>query len=169
VTVDDQQKVTDRKAWCVAQGGASFVYVIDESRRAEMTAQLKQKLAALEGVTAVVEPQNYGRLGLPSPDANPESPHLVLLTGPGYSFADALTPPAIADAGGHKGTHGHDPAPGYMHATFVAAGAGIKPGVKLEIIRNTDVAPTIAQLMGLTMPAVDGRVLKEVLNPSPKD
>jgi predicted AlkP superfamily pyrophosphatase or phosphodiesterase len=164
VTADDKDKVTDRKAWCVAQGGSSFVYVLDEPRRSELTAQLKQKLAALEGVTAVVEPKDYGRLGLPSPEANPESPHLVLMTGPGYSFANELTRPAVADAGGHKGTHGHDPAPAYMHATFIAAGAGIKPGVKLQIIRNTDIAPTIAHLMGLTMPDVDGRVLKEILS-----
>lgn len=163
VTTDDKDKVADRKAWCVAQGGSSFVYIMDEARRSEITAQLKQKLGAVEGVTAVVEPAGYGRLGLPSPDANPESPHLVLLTGPGYSFADALTAPVVADAGGHKGTHGHDPAPGYMHATFIAAGVGIKPGVKLEIIRNTDVAPTIARLMGLSMNNVDGRVLKEIL------
>jgi predicted AlkP superfamily pyrophosphatase or phosphodiesterase len=160
----EKDKVVDRKAWCVAQGGSSFVYVLDESRRAELTAQLKQKLAALEGVAAVVEPKDYARLGLPSPDANPESPHLVLLTGPGYSFTNDVASPPVADAGGHKGTHGHDPAPGYMHATFVAAGAGIKPGAKLRIIRNTDVAPTIAQLMGLAMPNVDGRVLKEILS-----
>jgi predicted AlkP superfamily pyrophosphatase or phosphodiesterase len=164
VTVDDKDKVTDRKAWCVAQGGSAFVYVLDGPRRTELTAQLRQKLAALEGVSAVVEPDDYERLGLPSPESNPESPHLVLLTGPGYSFAESLARPAVADAGGHKGSHGHDPAPAYMHATFIAAGAGIKPGVKLQVIRNVDVAPTIAQLMGLSMPDVDGRVLTEILS-----
>jgi predicted AlkP superfamily pyrophosphatase or phosphodiesterase len=167
VTTDDKDKVTDRKAWCVAQGGSSFVYLLDEAKRAELTSQVKAKLAELEGVSAVIEPSGYGRLGLPSPDANPESPHLVLLTGPGYSFNDGAAAPIIADAGGHKGTHGHDPAPAYMHATFIAAGVGIKPGAKLEIIRNTDVAPTIARLMGLSMKDVDGRVLKEILTEMP--
>jgi predicted AlkP superfamily pyrophosphatase or phosphodiesterase len=163
IATEEQDKVTQRQAWSVAQGGSAFVYVLDASRRAEITAQLKQKLAALEGVAKVVTPDGYGPLGLPSPEANPESPHLVLLTGPGYSFDNGLAAPAVADAGGHKGTHGHDPAPAYMHATFIAAGAGIKPGAKLAIVRNTDVAPTIAHLMGLSMPDVDGRVLKEIL------
>ena len=89
----------------------------------------------------------------------------MLTTGPGYSFADVLTDPAVADAGGHKGTHGHDPTPAYMHATFVAAGTGIKPGVKLTTVRNTDIAPTIARLLGLEMKDVDGRVLTEILAP----
>lgn len=164
VTTDKDDKVTDRKAWCVAQGGSAFIYVLDEAKRAEIVSQIKPKLAAIEGVTGIVEPAEYGRFGLPSPNANPESPHLVLLTGPGYSFADALTAPVVADAGGHKGTHGHDPAPAYMHATFIAAGAGIKPGVKLDRIRNTDVAPTIAKLMGFPLNNVDGRVLEEILS-----
>ena len=51
-----------------------------------------------------------------------------------------------------------------MHATFVAVGAGIKPGVQLGLIQNVDVAPTIARLMGLAMKDVDGRVLEEILS-----
>jgi hypothetical protein len=50
-----------------------------------------------------------------------------------------------------------------MHATFLAAGAGIKPGVKLDIIKNTDVAPTIAHLLAVPLKDTDGQVLKEIL------
>jgi predicted AlkP superfamily pyrophosphatase or phosphodiesterase len=163
ITAGDDGKVTDRRAWCVPEGGSAFIYVLDDAKRAEILAQIKPKLAALEGVSAVLEPAQFAKLGLPSPDANPEAPHLVLLTGPGYSFADVLTPPAVADAGGQKGSHGHDPTPDYMHATFIAAGAGIKPGVKLDLVHNVDVAPTIVRLLGLTMTDVDGRVLEEIL------
>jgi predicted AlkP superfamily pyrophosphatase or phosphodiesterase len=163
VEADAEGKVTTRQAWCVPQGGSAFVYVLDDARREELLPQIRKKLAALEGVSAVLSPAEFAKLGIAGPDANPESPHLVLLTGPGYSFADAMTTPAVADAGGQKGTHGHDPAPDYMHATFIAAGAGIKPGTKLDVIQNTDVAPTIAHLMGLSLKDVDGRVLKEIL------
>jgi predicted AlkP superfamily pyrophosphatase or phosphodiesterase len=164
VTTGDKDQVTDRKAWCVAQGGSAFVYVLDESRQAEILGQLKQKLAALEGVTAVVEPKDFARLGTPSPDANPQAPHLVLLTAPGYSFAEVVTAPAIAPTDGLKGSHGHDPNPAYMHATFIAAGKGIQPGVKLGVIKNLDVAPTMASLLGVTLPNVEGRVLNEILD-----
>lgn len=163
ITAGADDKVTDRRAWCVAQGGSAFIYVLDKSREAELIAELKKKLAAMEGVAAVLAPAEFAKLGLPSPEANPEAPHLVLTTGPGYSFNDVLTTPAVASAGGLKGTHGHDPSPAYMHATFVAAGAGIKPGVKLDIIQNTDIAPTVARLLGISMKDVEGRVLTEVL------
>jgi hypothetical protein len=88
---------------------------------------------------------------------------LVLTTGPGYSFGDALTGDAVISAGGPKGTHGHLPQPDYMHATFLAAGAGIKPGARLKTVRSIDVAPTIARLLGLKLPQAEGRVLTEIL------
>jgi len=41
--------------------------------------------------------------------------------------------------------------------------AGIESGVELKIIRNIDVAPTIAPLMGLQLPEAEGRVLVDML------
>jgi hypothetical protein len=148
----------------VPEGGCAFVYVLDEPRQADIIATLKKRLAAIEGVNDVLEPVEFAKLGLPLPDANPEAPHLVLTTGPGYSFADPVVGEAVVSAGGLKGSHGHIPSPDYMHATFIAAGAGIKPGTKLEIIRNVDVAPTIARLLGIEMKDVDGKVLTEILS-----
>jgi predicted AlkP superfamily pyrophosphatase or phosphodiesterase len=156
-------KVVGRKAWCVAQGGSAFIYVLEEGRMKVIVDQLKQRFAELEGVTSVVEPQDFARLGLPRPEKNDEAPDLVLMTGPGYSFAETMNIGAVSSAGGQKGNHGHDPAPDYMHATFVAAGTGIKPGVLLDQIDNVDVAPTIARLMGLALTDVDGRALDEIL------
>jgi predicted AlkP superfamily pyrophosphatase or phosphodiesterase len=163
IATDDNDKITKREAWCVAQGGSAFIYVLAKDKKAEITAQLSERLAKVEGVAAVVWPDGMNRLGLPTANTNAEAPDLVLLTNPGYSFAEVLTGGAVASAGGLKGSHGHDPQPAYMHATFIAAGAGIKPGVQLDLIQNVDVAPTIAKLMGLSMPSVDGRVLDQIL------
>ena len=166
IETDDDNKVTRRTAWCVAQGGSAFIYVLDQDRRSELTGQLAEKLADIEGVVDVLRQDEFGKLGIPRPADNPEAPDLVLTTGPGYSFANNVTGEVLVDAGGTKGTHGHDPRPGYMHAIFVAAGAGIKPGAKLGVIQNIDVAPTIARLLGITLTA-DGRVLTEALATSP--
>ena len=48
---------------------------------------------------------------------------------------------------------------------FVAAGKGVKSGYKLERqIREVDVAPTIAAIMGVRMPAnADGAVVHQIL------
>jgi hypothetical protein len=55
-----------------------------------------------------------------------------------------------------------------MHASFVAWGAGIKRGAVVKDIRNLDVAPTMAHLLGLEMKNVEGRVLAELLVPRAK-
>ncbi len=163
VAIDDKEKVTTRKAWCVAQGGSAFIYVLDTDKKADTITKLSASFAKLEGVASVVTPDSFAKFGLPRPETNGESPDLVLLTNPGYSFDAQVTGEAVATAGGLKGSHGHDPTPAYMHATFIAAGTGIKPGVQLDQIKNVDIAPTIARLMNLAMTDVDGRVLTEIL------
>jgi len=50
-----------------------------------------------------------------------------------------------------------------LSALFVASGAGIDAGVKLDVINNVDVAPTMADLLGVALENTDGRVLKEIL------
>jgi hypothetical protein len=89
---------------------------------------------------------------------------LVLTAIPGYSFNDSITATdVITESPTLKGTHGHLPDQDFMYATFIAAGAGIKPGSHLDTIRNTDVAPTMARLLGLKLPEAEGRELKEIL------
>jgi hypothetical protein len=49
-------------------------------------------------------------------------------------------------------------------ATFIAVGAGIKPGTRLKTFSNLDVASTIANLLSVPLPTAEGRVLKEILS-----
>ena len=163
IEADAEGKVTKRDAWCVAQGGSAFIYVLHADHEPKLAAELKTRLAAIEGVSAVMEPKDFTQLGLPDPTKNPQAPHLVLSAKPGYAFQETLGPDVIVSAGGLKGTHGHDPRPDYMHATFIATGAGIKPGVKLDLIKNTDVAPTIAHLLAVPLKDTDGRPLREIV------
>jgi predicted AlkP superfamily pyrophosphatase or phosphodiesterase len=158
IKTDDMNKPTERQVWCVAQGGSAFIYILDAAHEKELTDEVKTKLAKLEGVKKIITPDKYDQLGLPQPADNSEAPQFVLLTEPGYSFNDALTLPVIDESKTLLGTHGHSVEPSWMHATFIAAGAGIKPA-KLDLIRNVDVAPTMAKLMGLEMKNVDGKVL----------
>jgi hypothetical protein len=50
-----------------------------------------------------------------------------------------------------------------MNAIFIAGGAGIRKGIQMREIRNIDVAPTIARLLGIDMSGVSGRPLTEIL------
>jgi predicted AlkP superfamily pyrophosphatase or phosphodiesterase len=164
VETDKSGNVTRRDAWSVTTGGSAFVYLFGkqaQARAAEISAELK-KLKTVEGV---LEPAEFTKLGLPRPEANPEMAQLVLTTRPGFAFDDATVGEPIADAGGHKGCHGHRSEPRFMHATFVAWGAGIRAGARIKTIENIDVAPTIARLLHVQLPAAEGRVVGEVLSP----
>jgi hypothetical protein len=50
-----------------------------------------------------------------------------------------------------------------MNGVMVAWGRGIKRGLKLGIVDNIDVAPTIAALLGQRMPDATGKALRELL------
>ena len=164
IETDDQNKPTKQLAWCVAQGGSAFIYLLDDATRAEQLPRVNAALSKLEGVQRVIEPSEFASLGLPSPTENHEAPHLILATGPGYSFNGDVTGEVIGSTSEtYRGTHGHLPQPAYMHATFIAAGTGIRASVKLKTVNNTDVAPTIARLMGLKLEGADGRELSECL------
>ena len=83
----------------------------------------------------------------------------------GYFFGDTAAGSIPQDTKPErKGSHGHDSRFPDLHAMFIACGAGIKPGVQLGEIDNRSVAPTIAKLLGLEMPGVEGKVLSEALS-----
>ena len=64
---------------------------------------------------------------------------------------------------GNRGMHGSF-SPIDVHNTLIAFGPAFRSGITIaNPTGNVDVAPTVAQLFGLTMPAADGRVLNEAL------
>ena len=55
------------------------------------------------------------------------------------------------------GTHGFDPDTREMQAVFIAWGPSIRPGVRLGEMDSVDVQPLLGQLLGIAVPAGDGR------------
>jgi hypothetical protein len=90
---------------------------------------------------------------------------LVLAAADGYAFngSDAGDPVSEVAAGSTPGAHGYLSTESDMDAALIISGAGIKPGTKLGKVRNLDVAPTAARLLGLTMKDVEGKVLTGIL------
>lgn len=67
--------------------------------------------------------------------------------------------------GDHKvgaATHGGNPSRREL-TTFIAAGPDIKPGVEIDSRSMVDEAPTMARMLGFTMPEVDGKAIEEIL------
>jgi predicted AlkP superfamily pyrophosphatase or phosphodiesterase len=148
----------------VPQGGSAFIYILDESRRDEIVKKVRSAFASIEEVAKVVGPEETPAYGVARPSDDPHAPDMLLFAKYGYAFGDtAAGDLAFDEKPERKGTHGHDPAIPELHASFVAWGAGIKPGSKVGEIENTAVAPTIARLLGLSMPDADGKPLDELM------
>jgi predicted AlkP superfamily pyrophosphatase or phosphodiesterase len=158
-------KVTDRTVFAVGQGGASFIYILDKSRRDELAKQVASMFKGAEGIDEVIEPADLAKHGLATPDHDPHAADIVLTAKPGYSFGDAFAGDKVVTdlSPDTKGAHGHSPTQPDMYASFVAWGAGVKSGVVIEEMNNLDVASTAAAILGVPMKNVDGRVLKEIL------
>lgn len=82
---------------------------------------------------------------------------------PGFSFGNQIVPPLL-QPGARRGVGGYLSGQPGSEAGFVAWGRGIRPGVRIPRMRQTDVAPTIARLLGLDLGAVDGRPLIGILS-----
>ena len=158
-------KITGGTARAVGQGGASFIYVLDQSDRETVIARLAQNFRQVEGMDVVIERKDFAKHGLADPQQNAHMADLVLAAKSGYSFSDSLGGNLVVTPKSEtiKGSHGYDPNQKDMHASFVAWGAGIRTGAKAGTISNTDIAPTMAALLGLRMENVEGKVLNEVM------
>lgn len=148
-------KIGSRSAYVVAAGGAAFVYILDKSVRE----QVKSLFSGMEGVRAVLEPKDYARWGISTPDQDPRMGDLALAAKEGYSFSESAAGDLVMTEGPLKGTHGYLPDDPKLFATFIAWGAGIRPGARLGVTDSVNVAPTIAKLLGLKFEGVDGKPL----------
>jgi predicted AlkP superfamily pyrophosphatase or phosphodiesterase len=159
-------RVESCDAYVMPQGGLAFVYVTDPAKRAELLPKLKTLCAGIEGVKEVVGGNDAPKLGMPTPAENQGMGDLVLYAKDGYAFFQGLEgADVVRESKTYLGTHGYPNSDPELDGVFFARGYGIKPGVKLDSVRDLDVTPTIAELLGVPLPNVDGRALSEILVP----
>jgi len=155
-------------AYVMAQGGLAFVYVTDPAKKAEVLPKLKTLCAGVEGVAKVIDGNEGPTLGMPTPAENEGMGDLVLYAKDGYAFKDGVTGALVDESKGYLGTHGYLNSDPELDGIFLAAGYGIQKGVTIPRMTNLDVAPTLAELLGVKLPLAEGRVLKEILTPDIK-
>jgi hypothetical protein len=153
-----RQVGSDLVSWAAivrSNGGSAFVY----ARRREnalLARTALEEAASQTGAFRVVSAEEMLRLGA-DPDA-----WFGLEAEPGFAFGDEarglLLRPALL-----RGGWGYLPDRSEMDAGFVAWGPGLGRGLRIPEMRQTDVAPTLARLLGLSLEGVDGRVLIGVL------
>ncbi len=156
-------------AYVGTQGGVAFVYVTDPARRAELVPKLKELFAQTEGVAEVLDATASAHaLGMPTPAENEAMGELILYPKAGYTFTGAATGAVVSGpAVNYGGSHGYSSADPDLDGIFIASGAGIKKGLKIPRVRNLDVAPTIARLLDVPLPNVEGRAMDAILTEKP--
>ena len=160
-------KVTKCDGYVFTEGGLAFAFVTDPSRKAELLPRLKEVLEKVEGVDKVIDGHEGPALGMPLPENNEGMGDLILYPKAGYAFnALAAGEDEVVASTGYLGTHGYPNTDPELDGIFLAWGKGIRQGMKLPRVTNLDVAPTLARLLGVKLPQVDGRVLEEILEPS---
>jgi predicted AlkP superfamily pyrophosphatase or phosphodiesterase len=151
-------------AYVMAQGGMAFAYVTNPARRAELLPQLKEMFTSMEGIAGVIAGEKGHELGMPTPGENPGMGDLILYAKDGYAFRKEVTgDDVVIPAVNYAGTHGYRNSDPELDGIFIANGPDIKPGTVVERVNNLDVAPTLAKIMGVTLPEVDGRIIEEIL------
>jgi predicted AlkP superfamily pyrophosphatase or phosphodiesterase len=146
------------RALARSSGGSAAIYVKDRSDTPAVT-DLFRKAAVHEGkaIYRILGREELDRLGY-----NPEAA-FGLEPERGWAFSGAITPLLVYGLPTVKGNHGQLPSLPELKTGFLACGAGVKAGAALEHMRLIDVAPTVARVLGLEMPGVEGVPLEAIL------
>ncbi|GLQ87494.1 alkaline phosphatase family protein [Dyella flagellata] len=148
--------------WIQPEGGEASLYIRDRSKRAALVPKLKADFEKLPGVAAAYTASDANQLGLPTPGSTDQAPDLYLAAKAGYSFTDG-SKQLITDVNPARGGHGYLNSEADMQALFIAAGAHVRHGAALGVISNLRVAPTIAKLLQVSLPAATQAPLSEIL------
>ena len=83
----------------------------------------------------------------------------------GYAFEDSYIEELVVDLhakGQVYATHGYSPDKPDYTSNLLIAGESVKAGAHIEFAEVTDIAPTIAHILGLNFNAPDGKAITEV-------
>jgi predicted AlkP superfamily pyrophosphatase or phosphodiesterase len=161
----DKDGQVDSDAWVVAEGGTAMVYVTRESERAAALKVVDEAFTTVPGIVKVIRPEEYAQYGYPKWVSGGRMADRVLVAASGYAFGTANKGDVGEDlaAGVVRGNHGYLNSDPEMTAILAMWGAGIKPGARTGEQPNVNVAATIARLLGLDLPQIQGRAIAEFL------
>jgi predicted AlkP superfamily pyrophosphatase or phosphodiesterase len=133
------------KLGAIHAGGCFAVYWLEEPSATDR-ASLQRVVERLIEAGTVEEVVDRARLESLSADPDAE---LIIDAAPGVYFSDRLEGPLVRDSTEDRGTHGQLPTRPGLEASFIVAGADVSGGRNLGRMTLTQVAPTLARLLGL--------------------
>lgn len=156
-----------------ANGGSDYLYVPDhdadtitaavrflQSRQEYGAIFVDSRYGAIPGTLpmSMINLENATRSGKGQPDI------VVSFNWDAQQLVNGLPGTEFESTGGNRGMHGSF-SPIDVHNTLIAAGPAFKTSTVISNPSgNVDVAPTVAYILGQSMPQADGRVLNEALS-----
>lgn len=148
--------VADWQAMPWNDGGSAAIVLRDpanagvRTKVAALLAQLQKDPAF--GIERVLDHDEVAK------DGGTSKADWFVLFKPGYEMA--IRPDAPLPSPSHyRGMHGYDPSLAQMRSTFLITGKGVPAGDDLGEIDMRDIAPTIARVLGVSLPQAQGKSL----------
>jgi predicted AlkP superfamily pyrophosphatase or phosphodiesterase len=150
------------EVWFLPEGGEASLYIRDSSARATLVPKVKAYFEKVPGVVVYTN-EEAQKFGIPTSGSTDQAPDLYLAAKPGYGFWAGTDGPIVQQTNPDRGSHGYLNTYPDMEALFIASGAHVRPGVDLGSISNLRVAPTIAKILGVSLPQAAETPLTEAL------
>jgi hypothetical protein len=164
----------------IAAGGSAFLYRYSTTTKADEIGIIKAVTDSLDALPKnkrslfrIVNRKELDKMGADS------SAILAITAVPGTVFSGVIAKAQATNYGPgtaiqnnpldgiflptHGGHHGYDPNIPDMWTGFIAAGAGINKGGHIKELCVTDIAPLIAQLLGIEFKTPDGHLVAGIL------
>ncbi|MFC4763487.1 alkaline phosphatase family protein [Dyella koreensis] len=155
ITIKDGA-VTEWQAMPWNDGGSAAI-VLREPGNATTSAKVSTLLTQLQGNPAYGIDRVLDHAQLVKQGGTAQANWFVLFK-PGYEMA--IKPDAPLPTSSHyRGMHGYDPSLSAMRSTFLIEGKGVPAGTNLGAIDMRDIAPTLARLLGVSLPKAEGKAL----------
>jgi arylsulfatase A-like enzyme len=150
-------------AWYVF---AELLPSFDKTAHGPTLDRVLARAARTPHIARIIRPEGYAALGYPDYADNVYVPGQYIVVGD--IDTRLVLDEKSTDATQRKRAqpyHGHGYLPDHpkMHPALVLSGAGIAAGRALGHVRNVDVAPTIAHLLGVELATATGSVLRDAL------
>lgn len=140
-----------------SNGGSGFVYARNEAAAISARRALELESTRTRAFR-IVSAEEMLRL-----EADPAA-WFGLEAELGYAFAPGTVGPLLLPAAS-RAAGGYLLQPERMGGGLVAWGAGLRGGIRIPVLDQMDIAPTLAQLLGLDLGDVEGRALVGVVWP----
>lgn len=156
IDLDEKGKVKSWRAAFHASGGSAALHLAKDAPadtlervKAALAPRLADPASGIRDAFDAAAVERFGGVDFP----------LVLNAREGFSISHTAAGEWLVVPGTSKGSHGHAPDREEIQASLVLAGPGVRSKGDLGVVSMTQVAPTLARVLGLSLDPAAGAPL----------